>query len=93
MATVPYRLESQEDLDDQDSGYPDPLAVADTPYSDVARAEAESKQATIDDPSELNVPNRRRLSIGKKRSRRKSLHKISDAVSYTHLTLPTILLV
>jgi transcriptional regulator with XRE-family HTH domain len=90
MATVPYRLESQEDLDDQDSGYPDPLAVADTPYSDVARAEAESKQATIDDPSELNVPNRRRLSIGKKRSRRKSLHKISDVRQRQGVTLRNV---
>jgi transcriptional regulator with XRE-family HTH domain len=88
MATVPYRLESQEDLDDQDSGYPDPLAVADTPYSDVARAEAE--QATIDDSSELNIPNRRRLNIGKKRSRRKSLHKISDVRQRQGVTLRNV---
>ena len=90
MATVPYRLESQEDLDDQDSGYPDPLAVADTPYSDVARAEAESEQATIDDSSELNVPNRRRLNLGKKRSRRKSLHKISDVRQRQGVTLRNV---
>ena len=32
MATVPYRLENQEDLDDQDAGYPDPLAVVDAPF-------------------------------------------------------------
>ena len=55
MATVPYRLESQEDLDDQDAGYPDPLAVVDAPFSDVARAESE--QAAIDDSSALKIRN------------------------------------
>ena len=90
MATVPYRLESQEDLDEQDSGYPDPLAVADTHHSDVARAEAESEQPTINDSSELNVSNRRRLNIGKKRAHRKSLHKISDVRQRQGVTLRNV---
>jgi hypothetical protein len=52
MATVPYRLESQEDFDDQDSFYQDPLALVDAPYSDAARAEADSESFAIEDISQ-----------------------------------------
>jgi hypothetical protein len=52
MATVPYRLESHEDFDDQDSFYQDPLALVDAPYSDAARAEADSESFAIEDISQ-----------------------------------------
>ena len=90
MATVPYRLESQEDFDEQDSGHPDPLAVVDTPYSDVARAEADSEQATIEDSSKLRNRNRRRLSINKKQSSRRPFHKISDVRQRQGVTLRNV---
>ena len=54
MATVPYQFESQEDFDDQDSGYHDPSAVADSSYSDVARAESDSEQVTATCANQLN---------------------------------------
>ena len=91
MATVPYRLESQEDFDEQDSGYPDPLAVVDAPYSDVARAEADSEQAIIDDTSRLRSQNRRRLATNRKQSsRRRPLHKISDVRQRQGVTLRNV---
>ena len=88
MATVPYRLESREDLDDQESGYPDPLAVVDAPFSDVARAESE--QAAIDDSSALKICNQRKLSVGKKRSSQKTFHKISDVRQRQGVTLRNV---
>jgi len=88
MATVPYRLESQEDLDDQDAGYPDPLAVVDAPFSDVARAESE--QAAIDDSSALKIRNHHKLSAGKKRSSRRTFHKISDVRQRQGVTLRNV---
>ena len=87
MATVPYRLESREDLDDQDSGYPDPLAVVDAPFSDVARAESE--QAAIDDSSALKIRNQRKLSV-KKRSSQKTFHKIADVRQRQGVTLRNV---
>jgi|MDSW01.1.fsa_nt_gb transcriptional regulator with XRE-family HTH domain len=88
MATVPYRLESQEDFDEQDSGYPDPLAVVDAPYSDVARAEADSEQATINDSSKLR--NRRRLATNKKQSSQRPFHKISEVRQRQGVTLRNV---
>jgi transcriptional regulator with XRE-family HTH domain len=41
MATVHYDRQCRDDFDDSDSGYSDPLAVADSEHSDVARAEFE----------------------------------------------------
>ena len=90
MATVPCRLESQEDFDEQDSGYPDPLAVVDSPYSDVARAEADSELATIDDSSKRRVRNRRRLATNKKTSSRRPFHKISDVRQRQGVTLRNV---
>ena len=88
MATVPYRLESQEDFDEQDSGYLDPLAVVDAPYSDVARAEADSEQATINDSSKLR--NRRRLATNKKQSSQRPFHKISEVRQRQGVTLRNV---
>ena len=41
MATVHYDRDCRDGFEDSDSGYDDPLAVADTEHSDVARAEFE----------------------------------------------------
>ncbi|MDO7688006.1 MAG: helix-turn-helix transcriptional regulator, partial [Pirellulales bacterium] len=87
MATVPYRLESQEDFDEQDSGFPDPLAVVDEPYSDVARAEADSELATIDDSSKLRNRNPR---TNKRHSSRRLFHKISDVRQRQGVTLRNV---
>ena len=88
MATVPYQFESQEDFDDQDSGYHDPSAVADSAYSDVARAEADSEQATINDSSKLR--NRRRLATNKKQSSQRPFHKISEVRQRQGVTLRNV---
>ena len=90
MATVPYRIESQEDFDEQDSGYPDPLTVVDAPYSDVARAEADSEQATVDDSSKLKNRNRRSLTTNKKQPSRKPFHKISEVRERQGVTLRNV---
>ena len=87
MATVPYRLESQEDFDEQDSGFPDPLAVVDEPYSDVARAEADSELASIDDSSKLRNRNPR---TNKRHSSRRLFHKISDVRQRQGVTLRNV---
>ncbi len=91
MATVPYQFESQEDFDDQDSGYHDPSAVADSSYSDVARAESDSEQVTATcESAQLKVPNRHRLGINKKTSSQIFFHKISDVRQRQGVTLRNV---
>ena len=68
MATVPYRLESQEDFDNQDSVYQDPLALVDSPYSDAARAEADSKCIAVEDIPQAEVPRQRSRNTKTKNS-------------------------
>jgi len=90
MATVPYRLESQEDFDNQDSVYPDPLALVDSPYSDAARAEADSRCIAVEDVSQVEVP-RQKIQITKtKNGHQKQFHKISEVRQRQGVTLRNV---
>ena len=60
----------------------------DAPYSDVARAEADSEQATINDSSKLR--NRRRLATNKKQSSQRPFHKISEVRQRQGVTLRNV---
>ena len=90
MATVPYRLESQEDFDNQDSVYRDPLAVADSPYSDAARAEADSKCIAVEDISQAEIPRQRSRNTKTKNKLQKQFHKISEVRQRQGVTLRNV---
>ena len=90
MATVPYRLESQEDFDDQDSFYQDPLALVDAPYSDAARAEADSESFAIEDISQTQDHCPKKLTAKANKRYRKKFHKISEVRQRQGVTLRNV---
>ena len=90
MATVPYRLKSQEDFENQDSIYQDPSALADSPYSDAARAEADSKCIAVDDILQADAPCQRSRNTKTKNRPRKQFHKISEVRQRQGVTLRNV---
>jgi transcriptional regulator with XRE-family HTH domain len=74
MATVHYDRDCRDGFEDSDSGYDDPLAVADTEHSDVARAEFE-----------LSSPTPRQ-----QRCQQPSLHRISEVRQQQGVTLRNV---
>jgi DNA-binding transcriptional regulator YiaG len=90
MATVPYRLESQEDFDDQDSFYQDPLALVDAPYSDAARAEADSESFAIEDISQTQDHCPKKLTAKANKRYKKQFHKISEVRQRQGVTLRNV---
>ena len=74
MATVHYDRDCRDGFEDSDSGYDDPLAVADTEHSDVARAEFE-----------LSSPTPRQ-----QRCQQSSLHRISEVRQRQGVTLRNV---
>jgi len=89
MATVPYRVDRHEEYDDREDCYQNPLAVADTSYSDVARAEADCKAAQSQAPQRL----RRRPvggNPGSGRSRSRRLHRIEEVRQQQGVTLRNV---
>ena len=74
MATVHYDRDCRDGFEDSDSGYDDPLAVADTEHSDVARAEFE-----------LSSPMPRQ-----QRCQQPSLHRISEVRQRQGVTLRNV---
>lgn len=83
MATVPYRFDQEDDCDDRDDAYQNPLAVADTSYSDVARAEAECRAVQ---PQR----GRQRRSSGENPGRRQRLHRIAEVRQQQGVTLRNV---
>jgi transcriptional regulator with XRE-family HTH domain len=90
MATVPYRLESQEDFDDQDSFCQDPLALVDTPYSDAARAKEDSESIAAEDISQIEDHCCEKQNAGVKKRRQKQFHKISEVRQRQGVTLRNV---
>ncbi len=89
MATVPYRVDRHEDCDDREDAYENPLAVADTSYSDVVRAEADCRAAQPQPPRGL----RRRSTGGNPQSRRsrpRRLHRIAEVRQQQGVTLRNV---
>ncbi len=63
MATVHYDRHCRDDFDDSDSNYSDPLAIADSEHSDVARAEFElASSSSIHGHSGSEQPGLHRIS-------------------------------
>ena len=89
MATVPYRVDHHDAYDEQDDSYENPLAVADTSYSDVARAEADCR-AVRSQPAQ----GMRRRTVGgnpgPRRSRSRRLHRIAEVRQQQGVTLRNV---
>ena len=89
MATVPYRVEHHGEFDEHEDSYDNPLAVADTAYSDVARAEADCRAAQ----SQPSRGIRRRAAGGNpgpRRSRSRRLHRIAEVRQQQGVTLRNV---
>ena len=89
MATVPYRVDRQEDYDDHEDVYENPLAVADTSYSDVARAEADCRAVQPQPPRGLRRPSAGG-NPGPRRSRTRRLHRIAEVRQQQGVTLRNV---
>ncbi len=89
MATVPYRFAREEDFDDRDEATPNPLAVADTAFSDVVRAETDCR----DSQRQRRLRPRRPRATGRNpgsRSRGRQLHRIADVRRQQGVTLRNV---
>ena len=89
MATVPYRVDHHDAYDEQDDSYENPLAVADTSYSDVTRAEADCRAVRSQPPQGM----RRRAvggNAGPRRSRSRRLHRIAEVRQQQGVTLRNV---
>jgi transcriptional regulator with XRE-family HTH domain len=93
MATVPYRVERQEDYDDQENSYHDPMAVADAGYSDAARAEADCRATNGRSSARDERPQARhrlRAHPAASRSARRRLHRIAEVRQQQGVTLRNV---
>jgi transcriptional regulator with XRE-family HTH domain len=89
MATVPYRVDRHGEYDEHGDPCENPLAVADTSYSDVARAEADCRAAQ----SQPSRGIRRRAAGGNpgpRRSRSRRLHRIAEVRQQQGVTLRNV---
>lgn len=89
MATVPYRVEHHGEFDEHEDSCDNPLAVADTAYSDVARAEADCRAVQSQRPRGM----RRQAAGGNpgpRRSRSRRLHRIAEVRQQQGVTLRNV---
>jgi transcriptional regulator with XRE-family HTH domain len=89
MATVPYQVDHHDEYDKQDDSYENPLAVADTSYSDVARAEADCRAVRSQPPQGMQC---RAVggNHGPRRSRSRRLHRIAEVRQQQGVTLRNV---
>ena len=96
MATVPYHVHCRDERDDHDDCYPDPMAVADTAYSDAARAEADCRSAQSSPPTttahEKHARARRQLPSASPshRGSQRQLHRIAEVRQQQGVTLRNV---